>query len=138
MTRLPRTPLPSNVLDHIRESNLGYLHHRTEAVYRQLGEARRFTTHGSLLAGDFVRCLQGEHWAGPGAWVYAFEHQRLSYSEMVDVGDWTTPAPGAEIYSTGSDWTLVTLVDLEGRWVLASAYVATEPTERRLVGKVSA
>lgn len=135
---LPRIPVPGDVLALIRESNLGYLHHRTEAVYRQLGEARRFATHGSMLGDDFVRCLQGEYWAGPGCHVYAFEHPRLGYSEYRQVGDMDLPAPGAEIYSTGSDWTLVTLVDLDGRWVLADAYVSTEPTERRLVGRVAA
>lgn len=133
---MTKTELPANVREAIKGSILGYLHHRTEALELPLKEERKFQTHGSEVGGEFVRCLVGQTVLAKGTKVFAFEHRRISYSATRLIGDEVYPAPGADIFTTGSDWTLVAMVEIAGEQVLADAYVATEPTERKLIGKV--
>jgi hypothetical protein len=124
------------LLAAIKRTNLAYLWNRTDGQTLLLKKARKFQTHGSFLKGEFIRCLVGQTELPAGTEVLAFEHKRISYSEMVWIGDECYPAKGATVFTTGSDWTLVTLIEQEGQTILCDAYISTEPTERKAIGKV--
>lgn len=128
--------LPANVRKAIKGSILGYLHHCTEALELPLKEDRKFHTHGSEIGGEFMSCFIGQTVLAKGTKVFAFEHRRISYSATRLIGDEAYPVPGADIFTTGSDWTLVAMVEIAGEQVLADAYVATEPTECKMIGQV--
>ena len=134
---MERVQLPDEVKQALRGSILGYLHNATEAYVKPLERDMEFSTHGSIVNGKFLSCLVGKTTLPTGTKVYAFRHQRISYLEYRWVGDEQYPAKGAKIFTTGSDWTLVAIVDLAGNEVIAQDYVATARTEKRQIGVVS-
>lgn len=118
------TALPQEVKDLIRKSNLAYLFSRSDALHTKTKEARSFGIHqnGMLIYKDLPE----------GTEVWAFEHQRRSYSAYKRIGDEDYPVAGATIFSTGSDWTLITRF---GEFC-ADAYVSTPETTPRAIGTV--
>lgn len=120
----------------IKDSILGYLHNVDEAYYGPLSSEREFSTHGSFINEKFLRCLLGKEVLPEGTMVYAFPHRRIFYSAYKWIGDEQYPADGATMYTTGSDYTFVVVIEKNGEKILAHDYVSTEPYEKKAIGTV--
>lgn len=124
--KTPKTTIPAEVREAILKTNLAYLFNETEAYERTLAEPRAFSLHDGcqILSAGVLPA---------GTKVWGFRHPRVHYSEYRWIGDEQYPAKGAKIFTTGADWTLITIVDGKP----ADAYVATEPTEPTEIGVLS-
>ena len=123
---MEKTKLPAEVIEGIRHTHLAYLFRETEAYLLPLTSDRKFDLHeGCILKLDAVTLKAG-------TMVWAFKHPRIYYSAYKRVFDEDYPAKGADVLTTGADWTLFAFVDGKP----ADAYVTTEKHEPKIIGRV--
>lgn len=107
----PLLQVPPDVKAAIEKSIYAYLCVYEKARLVPLAASMCFDLHDNCIVKQFHILADTPVWA--------FRHQKWTYSEYRRVFDEEYPAPGADIFDHGSDWTLVCLV--EG--MLATKYV---------------
>lgn len=120
---MEKTKMPSEIIEAIGKTNLAYLYKETEAYLLPLTSDREFTVHDLLPREVTVKA---------GTMVWAFKHPRIFYSAYKRVFDMDYPVIGADILTTGADWSLITIVDNKP----AESYVMTEKHTPKIIGKV--
>lgn len=99
----PLLPVPAEVREAIGYTILGYLRVYEQARLVPLQVGRMFSMHDGCI-GRSIGVLAGTP-------VWAFRHQKWSYSAYRKVFDEDYPAVGADVLDHGSDWTFVVLID---------------------------
>lgn len=124
---MTQTPIPQEVKDAIRQTNLAYLYDQAEATPYKLTRERRVTVHGMVMQGKLVRGIQSSAILPTGTEGFLFESKELHYDKYVWVHDEQYPAKDAKVVKTNRHLTWVSLYRLEtGDVVLVDAYEFVE------------
>jgi hypothetical protein len=128
--------MESKIYEAVKKTNLQYLWDLKGEAFT-LREGSRADTHGSLVGGEFLRCIVGAVELPAGTEGVLFKMPQYFYSEYKWIGDEQYPAAGADILVKKTFYQFATMVKLaDGTEVLADAFKTVELPAAKVVGKV--
>lgn len=134
---MEKVKLPEEFRSAIKAcGTLAYIWNDEEAMPYTLKKSVSSTTHGSVSRkGTFLSCLVGSVELPAGTEGFLFVRDKIHYSSYVWVGDQQYPSKGSDVIKTGSYYTFVTFVNIDGFRILADHFCETTH-DAKAIGKL--